>query len=118
MTYVLDVIGVKYNYEIEFTLPGHYSLLSKEKKNRKKQDDDGMSGQMDNERDCGKCGHKGMSYTTMQLRSADEGQTVFYFCPSCKYVYQLLHLPIFLKYILKYCCQSVTIRFLCIFGKV
>ncbi|KAK9854198.1 hypothetical protein WJX84_004180 [Apatococcus fuscideae] len=33
--------------------------------------------------DCPNCGNKGMEYYTMQLRSADEGQTVFYECRSC-----------------------------------
>ncbi|KAH7827444.1 putative transcription factor S [Monocercomonoides exilis] len=34
---------------------------------------------------CPKCGHGKMFYTTMQLRSADEGQTVFYECMKCGY---------------------------------
>ncbi|KAF9184670.1 DNA-directed RNA polymerase I core subunit rpa12 [Haplosporangium sp. Z 767] len=34
---------------------------------------------------CPKCGHPEMEYHTMQLRSADEGQTVFYTCPKCAY---------------------------------
>lgn len=34
---------------------------------------------------CPKCGHNEMAFTTQQLRSADEGQTVFYTCVKCKY---------------------------------
>ncbi|ALC47818.1 RpI12 [Drosophila busckii] len=36
------------------------------------------------ERKCPKCGHEKMSYATLQLRSADEGQTVFFTCLKCK----------------------------------
>lgn len=36
------------------------------------------------ERKCSKCGHDKMSYATVQLRSADEGQTVFFTCLICK----------------------------------
>ncbi|KAF7998267.1 hypothetical protein HCN44_009665 [Aphidius gifuensis] len=37
------------------------------------------------ERKCSECGNDQMSYATVQLRSADEGQTVFYTCTKCKY---------------------------------
>ena len=37
------------------------------------------------DRKCPKCGHDQMSYATAQLRSADEGQTVFFTCLKCKY---------------------------------
>ncbi|KOX67437.1 DNA-directed RNA polymerase I subunit RPA12 [Melipona quadrifasciata] len=36
------------------------------------------------ERKCPQCQNNKMSYATLQLRSADEGQTVFYTCTKCK----------------------------------
>ena len=35
------------------------------------------------EETCPKCGNPEMDYYTLQLRSADEGQTVFYECEKC-----------------------------------
>ncbi|KAI6793564.1 hypothetical protein KC364_g12476 [Hortaea werneckii] len=32
---------------------------------------------------CENCGHDEVRYYTQQLRSADEGSTVFYTCPNC-----------------------------------
>jgi DNA-directed RNA polymerase I subunit RPA12 len=32
---------------------------------------------------CPQCGHDEMHFYTMQMRSADEGSTVFYTCPKC-----------------------------------
>lgn len=37
---------------------------------------------------CPKCGHDEMRYQTLQLRSADEGATVFYTCIKCNYKYR------------------------------
>lgn len=39
------------------------------------------------DRQCPQCQNDKMSYATLQLRSADEGQTVFYTCTKCKYVF-------------------------------
>ncbi|OXU31884.1 DNA-directed RNA polymerase I subunit RPA12 [Nasonia vitripennis] len=37
------------------------------------------------DRRCPQCNNDKMSYATLQLRSADEGQTVFYTCTKCKF---------------------------------
>uniref|UniRef100_T1J7T5 DNA-directed RNA polymerase subunit n=1 Tax=Strigamia maritima TaxID=126957 RepID=T1J7T5_STRMM len=36
------------------------------------------------DRKCPKCGNDQMTFATLQTRSADEGQTVFYTCTQCK----------------------------------
>eukprot|EP00238_Polyblepharides_amylifera_P000054 CAMPEP_0196570444 /NCGR_PEP_ID=MMETSP1081-20130531/531_1 /TAXON_ID=36882 /ORGANISM="Pyramimonas amylifera, Strain CCMP720" /LENGTH=86 /DNA_ID=CAMNT_0041886891 /DNA_START=340 /DNA_END=600 /DNA_ORIENTATION=- len=38
---------------------------------------------------CPKCGHPQLEYYTMQLRSADEGQTVFYECIKCRHKFSV-----------------------------
>lgn len=37
---------------------------------------------------CPKCGNDEMQYHTLQLRSADEGATVFYTCTGCGYKFR------------------------------
>jgi len=51
---------------------------------KKKKNDENADGPVI-ERKCPKCGHDRMSYAAIQLRSADEGQTVFFTCLKCKY---------------------------------
>ena len=37
--------------------------------------------------ECPKCGNPIVEFYTMQMRSVDEGQTVFYECPKCGYTW-------------------------------
>lgn len=38
---------------------------------------------------CPKCAHTEAKYATLQMRSSDEGQTVFYECTKCKHVWSI-----------------------------
>ena len=41
------------------------------------------------EEPCVRCGAPEVGFYTVQLRSVDEGQTVFYECPSCKHTWSI-----------------------------
>lgn len=41
------------------------------------------------EEPCIRCGHPEVGYYTVQLRSVDEGQTVFYECPACQHTWSI-----------------------------
>jgi DNA-directed RNA polymerase I subunit RPA12 len=41
------------------------------------------------EEPCVKCGHGIVGFYTVQMRSVDEGQTVFYECPACKHTWSI-----------------------------
>lgn len=45
--------------------------------------DDGEQKRATVEETCDKCGHTKATFYTLQLRSVDEGQTVFYECLGC-----------------------------------
>ncbi|XP_044743576.1 DNA-directed RNA polymerase I subunit RPA12 [Chrysoperla carnea] len=72
--------NIKADYVIHFNDVDALEAKIKDdsKKSKKKQNEGPVI-----ERKCVKCGNGKMSYATLQLRSADEGQTVFYTCTKC-----------------------------------
>lgn len=66
--------------QTEFTIPFNTYVKRKNAAPKEENADEGPIV----ERICPKCGNDEMSYATLQLRSADEGQTVFYTCTNCK----------------------------------
>ena len=90
-TYFAAFGAMESHYQIKFRSPYGY----KETENfnqRKMQKNEGPVV----ERKCSKCGNDIMSYATLQLRSADEGQTVFYTCTKCGLVLDLIQYSNFL----------------------
>lgn len=67
--------------EIQYTI--QFNTYDADKKFIKKESEEEEEGPVV-EKKCPKCGNERMSYATLQLRSADEGQTVFYTCTKCK----------------------------------
>lgn len=67
------------SYTIHFQSKNAYTRLKETDEN----DEDGDGPVV--ERRCPQCQNEKMSYATLQLRSADEGQTVFYTCTKCKF---------------------------------
>lgn len=67
-------------YTVEFNTKSNYSEERKLK---------AATGAQSNgpvvERRCPRCGNETMSYASLQLRSADEGQTIFYTCTKCHF---------------------------------
>jgi len=79
-----DVFGnTKIKYTIHFNSIDAYTKNAEEESRKNKDTTDEEGPIVD--RKCPKCGNDKMSYATLQLRSADEGQTVFYTCTKCKY---------------------------------
>ncbi|XP_055587319.1 DNA-directed RNA polymerase I subunit RPA12 [Uranotaenia lowii] len=72
--------------EMEYTIPfNSYEIKkSNQQQKLKTECEEEIEGPIVSRR-CPKCGNDKMSYATLQLRSADEGQTVFFTCTKCKF---------------------------------
>ncbi|XP_075160868.1 RNA polymerase I subunit RpI12 isoform X2 [Haematobia irritans] len=68
---------------VEYTI--HFNNYDPSKLVKTKEEQDSSAEGPVVERKCPKCGNDKMSYATLQLRSADEGQTVFFTCLKCKF---------------------------------
>lgn len=71
--------------DMEMTYTLHFNTKSTYASTKQKDKDDNQTEGPIVERKCPQCNNDKMSYATLQLRSADEGQTVFYTCTKCKY---------------------------------
>lgn len=72
-----NTVGVDQFQETETTYTIKFNKLEKPKKKMEETEGPVL------ERTCPKCKNDKMSFATLQLRSADEGQTVFFTCTKC-----------------------------------
>lgn len=83
-TYLFAVFkDINEDYDIHFNKIEDLQVAKQKSEESKKKEEAGGNEGPIVERKCGKCGNDKMSYATLQLRSADEGQTVFYTCTKC-----------------------------------
>lgn len=73
------------SYTIVFNSALGQSSRKSKKKNKQGADGEDPADGPVVDRRCPRCGHERMSYAAIQLRSADEGQTVFFTCLKCKF---------------------------------
>jgi len=69
------------------SMPQRWLESAEEKKKRLKKKDEADQATVSEQ--CPKCNHDRASFYTMQLRSADEGQTVFYTCLKCSHKWRV-----------------------------
>jgi DNA-directed RNA polymerase I subunit RPA12 len=78
-----NVFVVFGDMKVEYTID--FNTYESKKVSKKKIKEEPQTDGPVVERKCPKCGNNKMSYATLQLRSADEGQTVFFTCTKCKF---------------------------------
>ncbi|XP_070581671.1 DNA-directed RNA polymerase I subunit RPA12-like [Ptychodera flava] len=76
--HVTDFDGITTYSEVKFNSPVQRSTVTEETT------DSLLKGPRVDHK-CSQCGNDTMIYHTRQTRSADEGQTVFYMCPKCRF---------------------------------
>uniref|UniRef100_A0A3Q3X1X1 DNA-directed RNA polymerase subunit n=1 Tax=Mola mola TaxID=94237 RepID=A0A3Q3X1X1_MOLML len=77
---VAEFNGLEVCSAVIFNLVEQLSLA----RNKEEEDDSELKGPVI-DRHCSRCNKEGMVYHTRQMRSADEGQTVFFTCIHCRY---------------------------------
>ncbi|XP_070840114.1 DNA-directed RNA polymerase I subunit RPA12 [Chaetodon trifascialis] len=61
-----------------------FNLVEQSSMTPEDQEDSKLKGPVIDRR-CSRCNKEGMVYHTRQMRSADEGQTIFFTCTHCRY---------------------------------
>lgn len=84
VTNIADLVGNEVVTKMEFNQRKEWMESYK----NKRMGQDGVEKALIDE-DCPKCDSKQMYYMTRQMRSADEGQTVFYECIKCGYKFSV-----------------------------
>eukprot|EP01102_Stenamoeba_stenopodia_P019335 TRINITY_DN7280_c0_g1_i1.p2 TRINITY_DN7280_c0_g1~~TRINITY_DN7280_c0_g1_i1.p2 ORF type:complete len:140 (+),score=38.94 TRINITY_DN7280_c0_g1_i1:119-538(+) len=87
---ICDICGFKRGHEelAAQVVVTRSKMIRAYKAEKDKTEDDESHGATINE-ECPQCGYNEMYFTTAQLRSADEGQTVFYECISCGFKFSV-----------------------------
>ena len=81
-----EITDIEYKPVISTSKPGAFPSELRAKRSNVQANDEVLK-EASIERTCPNCSNPEMLYHTKQLRSADEGTTVFYTCPKCGFKY-------------------------------
>jgi DNA-directed RNA polymerase I subunit RPA12 len=85
----MDVLPSSTTYSMNRPTPIWAKSDAEQEALRQQQQQSGETTRATIDEPCIKCGTREVGYYTVQLRSVDEGQTVFYECPKCKYTWSI-----------------------------